>query len=381
MNDEANRMDPGVTRLLDRRAEAAGSPLPWEAVLDRSAAQGRTGAPDGRRPNRSRWMLAAASLLLVAGAVGVLATMARSNEPAFSELPPPSLDAIDVSGVGPTRPLSSIALGDVVIPTRLFDDLVLEPVIVFDEWRSQWVAHAGVLEGSGVVIDVSTGMDGEQVGTPDVELTAGGAEWTVRSFGASRHAAFTRFDRLGVFVNVDGVGVEDLEVLLGGLRAGDPEAHAASTFDAESGGVEVTRSANGEYELDAAFVGEWLCSTIRPIMTSAFHASCVIPAQREDGSMVIRSLVTSSPADGESDEPNEPLRTTVFTAGIVANNAVGADIAHVDGSIEFARAEDRSDSFDVRFVLGVKDFDDPVGADAAGLREREDAVLRTVFDD
>lgn len=382
MNDDVDVVNRTVTRTLQERFDAAGDPLPWGSVVQRPAVPDAPPVSAASPPRRTRWLLAAASVLLIAGVVVAgLASISRRSETAVSDSPPPRLEEIVLSDFGPNRPLSLIVPGEVVVPTRLFAEVELEPVGVIDEWTSRWSAHnnKSAFSDSAISVDVSTGMDSEMVGSPDVELTAGGVDWKIRSFGAGDHLAFAGFDRLRVFVTVRGMALDDLVVILDGLRAGEPDAHSASTFDVQADPVEVTRLADGSYQLDVVQVDEWLCWTVHEISSSAYVADCAIPDPHPDGSMLLGVTGVGQWLDPEATGPGGPIRAQLFTVGFVPTSALGATIIHPDRPEGFARAEDRSGDFDVSFVLGVTTFDTDGELDVAA--EMDGIKLRPVFPD
>ena len=381
MNDDVHVLDPAVVQALRERFDAAGDPLPWDSVVQRPVVVCSPERSASSSAGRTRWLLAAASVLLVAGLViAGLVSISRRSETAVSQAPPPQrLEQIVLAGVGPNRPLSLIEPGDVVIPTLLFTEVALEPVAVLDELSSRWSAHndAPTFSRSAISVDVSTEMDGEMIGSPDVELVAGGVDWKIRSFAASDHFAIASFDRLSVFVEVRGMAVDDLVVMLDGLRAAEPDAHSASSFDVQADPVEVTRSADGGYQLDVLQVDEWLCWTVHEIFIPAYYADCAIPDPQPNGSMLLGVTSEGRPLDPEATGPGGPIRAKLFTVGFVPSGAFGADIIHVDRPVEFARAEDRSGDFDVRFVLGVATFDTEGELDPPA--EIDGTELRPVF--
>lgn len=382
MNTNSDQLDRSVTRVLAERFDDADEPQPWSAVMERATEAPLRSAEPSSSPARRRWPLVAASLLLAVAGVAALSTIVRDSDPAVSELPPPSLDSIVLDGVGPTRPLSSLAEGEVAVPTVLFRDLALQPLVLEDAWESSWVAHRddGVRRESDVDISVRTSSNAGEINSPDFELSAGGVDWAVWSFGPAFHNAFVRLGDGAVSVSVQGVALGDLEALLDGLRAGEPDAHAAWSYDSESDGRLVARSSDGQYSLEAGFVGEWLCSTTHVLRQLPLPTSCVIPEPGEDDSMVIQSVARGLAAEGGSSDIDDPQRVTVFTAGFVSVDAIGANIAHVDDEIVFALAEDLSGDFDVRFFLGVHELDELIGSDPVDMVGLDAVAATAVFD-
>lgn len=382
MTNNADQLDRGVTSLLDARSDAADSPLPWTAVMERATDPSVRSLVPEQPPAQRRWPLVAASLLLVFGAVAALSTIVDSDDPAVSELPPPSLDLVELDGVGPTRALSSISEGEVAVPTLLFSELMLEPVIVEDGFiGSTWFARDGAPEKLDTHIRVNTSELGESTRRPpDVELTVGGVEWGIESDGLADHSAFAEIGQVRVAVSVRGVEVSDLELVLAGLRAADPEAHPSSLYDPESDGVVVTRSPDGQYSLEATFVGDWLCSTSRSLRAVRSFSACVIPTPQDDGLMLINTVTVGLPVNGDSSDVDDPLDVTVYTAGFVPADSAGADIVHVDEEIVFAPAEDRSGDFDVLFFLDVHDLAETIGSDPVEIVGLEAVAASTVFD-
>lgn len=311
---------------------------------------------DGRHSNgvpRRTLVAVAASAVLIGGVVSIAVLAPRSSpEPTLEQpnlsdsLPSTSLESNAGTTpvvAGELRPVASLGLTDLVIPTTIPQGMSLSPYLLDGLDR-----FSVTVDGTGAEITVAVVDEIDELPTPLINTSLD--TWQVEEFGPGRIQYVARARDRFVVVNVLDFGGdltdESLMDFLDGLRVGGEADFPGLVFDPEKSGTVVAQSKDGSEMLRVTITEGWVCSVIELTDPAPFRGRC---QQNHVGETMVQIF-------GGSSLVVEDIDSGVVEATSTSSGMVRADVALVElelsnGDVISVEPEDRSATFDERFFV------------------------------